>query len=162
MSRRSLVLLLLLGLAWPGGVRAGGQQAKPDVNQYDEAGTFRITLDVPLAQRSKISREIDAFIWDHWSGHQRGRLRIVAQTIEGQTTFQTIFIEPDSHGRWRIRDEWHPDPRPGKSPEAVDEYDEVRRTDVNTGEVIPNSQKRAAGTYELLLINKPRGLETPF
>jgi hypothetical protein len=161
-SRRLLVLLLLLRLGSPGGVQAGGQQTKPEMNQYDEGGTFRITLDVPPARRSKISGEMDAFIWEHWSGHQRAKLRIIAQTREGVFTFQTIFIEPDAHGLWRMRDEWHPDPRPGKSAVTVDEYDEIHRIDVNTGKMIPNSEKRATGTYKLLIANKSRGLETPF
>lgn len=160
MSRRFLALLLLLRFASSGGGRAGGQQTNPEVNQHDEPRTFRITLDVPLAQRSKISRDLDAFIWEHWSAHQRGKLQIVAQTREGLFTFQTIFIEPDAHGRWLMRDEL----REGssKSPVSVYEYDEVHRTDVNTREVIPDSEKRATGTYKLLIANKSRGLETPF
>jgi hypothetical protein len=131
-----------------------------EVNQYDEGGTFRITLDVPPAQRSKISAETDAFIWEHWSGHQRGKLQIIAQTREGLFTFQTIFLEPDAHGRWRMCDEL----REGsdKSPATVYEYDEVHRIDAKTREVIPNSEKRATGTYQLLLANKTRGWETPF
>ena len=160
LTRNWLLLLLLFGSASSRGWQARDQQTKSGLSQPDETPSFRITLDVPLAQRSKIAREMDAFIWNHWSGRQRAKLRVIAQTKEGLFTFQTIFIEPDAHGLWRMRDEL----REGSSKSAatVYEYDEVHRIDMSTGKAIPDSENRSKGTYTLLIANKSQGLETPF
>lgn len=163
-SRRGALLAfaLSLGIAFFGAKQTRGQQTKHAVREYDDGGTFRATLDVPTAQRVKISGEIDAFIWDHWSEHRRGKLQIIGQTIEGQVKVQKLFIEPDDRGHWHIRDEEEADVHRGTQPapaKSLDVYDEVRRIDIDSGQAIPASQKRTAGTYHLLLINTSKGAQ---
>lgn len=164
-SRRRGALLAFafsLGIAFLGATQACGQQTKDKVQAYDEGGTFRITLDVPRTQQVKIGGEIDAFIWNHWSQHQRGKLQIIGQTIEGQVKVQKIFIEPDDRGHWHIRDEEEADVHKGTQPapaKSLDVYDEVRRIDIDSGQAIPASQKRTPGTYHLLLINTSKGAQ---
>ena len=158
---RPLAIFLFPPLAFFGEALAYGKQMKHEV-QYDEGGTFKTTLDVPSTERVKIFGEIRAFIWDHWSGRGRGRLQMVTQSIEGQVKVQKIFIEPDAQGHWHVRDEVQADVRRGVQPAkpqvTVDEYDEVPRIEVNSGQIIPDSKKRATGTYRLLLTNKSKGI----
>lgn len=162
----SVVLCCFLSLTSFGAKRVRSQQTRQDVPKYEDGGTFKITLDVPTEQRAKISGEVDAFIYDHWTVHHRGKLKIIAQTIEGQTTLQSIFIEPDAQGHWRIRDESESEAERGVRPTTpqtrTDMYDEVKRIDTQTGQVVPDSEKRAVGTYTLHLLNKSKGLEVPF
>ena len=168
-SRRCGVLLVVplsLWIAFFGGKQACGQQGKHEVPRYDEGGTFKTTLDVPAAQRIKMSGEIRAFIWEHWSEHRRGKLQIIAQSIEGQVSLQKIFIEPAANGHWRVRDEEEADIHkgvyPAKPQMRIDEYDEVRRIDMDSRQTIPASQKRTAGTYQLLLLNSSKGVQWAF
>jgi hypothetical protein len=160
-----LAILLFFRLAFLCEGKIYGKQTQHEA-QYDEGGNFKTTLDVPGAERAKISGEIREFIWDHWSGHRRARFRLIAQTIEGQVTVHRIFIEPDAQGHWRVRDEAETDTRRGVQPAkpqvTVDEYDQVRRTDASGEQIIPDSEKRAPGTYKLLLINKLKGLQWLF
>lgn len=125
---------------------------------YDDGGTFRITLSVLTTRRVQLLRKIDAFIWTHWQDHRRGKLEIIGQTIEGQTKMQKIFIDLDSHGRWHILDQEKADVHAGTRPAKISVvYDEVQRTDIANGQVIPASEKRAEGTYRLLLVNSLNG-----
>ena len=164
-SRRRGALLAFafsLGIAFFGAKQACGQQTKYKVPEYEDGGTFRVTLDVPAVQKVKMSGEIDSFIWDHWSQRRRGKLQIIGQTIEGQVKVQKIFIEADDRGHWHIRDEEEADVHKGTQPapaRSLDVYDEVRRIDIDSGQAIPASQKRTPGTYHLLLINTSKGAQ---
>jgi hypothetical protein len=161
-----VALAFLLSITVFGVMQVCGSQAKHDQARCDDGGTFKFTLDVPTAQKMKISAEIDAFIWDHWSQHRRAELQIVGQTIEGQTTFQKIFIEPDAHAHWHVRDEEEAavlkGTQPAKPQMRTDVYDDVQRIDINTGQAIPASQKCTPGTYKLLLINRSKEVQRAF
>lgn len=100
-----LAIFLLLPSVFFGQVQVFGKQTKHEASQYDEAGTFRITLDVPRSRRMDMAAEINDFIWDHWNEHRRGRLQMITQSIEGQVKIQKVVIRPDAHGRWLVQDE---------------------------------------------------------
>jgi hypothetical protein len=52
--------------------------------------------------RSRKEAEARAFLWDNW--HQRRRAHLVKTfvTIEGEENVFEFFVEPDSHGAWKI------------------------------------------------------------
>lgn len=134
--------------------------------RYDDGGIFRTTLDVPAKERAIISGQIREFIWNHWVSHRRARLRLIGQTIEGQFKIHRIIIKSDAQGHWHVRDEvqadLHPGAQPAKPQVTVDEYDQVRRTDMNNERIISDSEERAPGSYKLLLTNASKGLRWLF
>lgn len=161
-----VAVALSIGIAFFGTMQAGGKQTEHQQPRYDNGGTFRITLDVPTAERVKAREQIHGFIWYHWSQHRRGKVGMIGQSIEGQATVQEIFIGPDARGRWCIRDQEAVDVHKGAHPSnrkpRLDLYDEVQRIEIDSEQAIPPSRKRRAGTYRLLLINTSTGAQWVF
>lgn len=70
-----------------------------DLTKYDHGGPFEVDFSKDRSER--LSR-IRAFLWTHWTEKQLGWLRAKYFSKEGALTAANYYVEPDSHGIWRI------------------------------------------------------------
>ncbi len=99
-----LAALILLQIVW-----SGSELTAPDIAQgrdlsiYDAGGHLDCgrAAHRELFDRVKCIAEARSFISEHWRQRRRGYLRLSQDSVDAHATAH-IFIEPDSHGVWRI------------------------------------------------------------
>ena len=99
-----ITALVLLQIMW-----SGSELTAPDIAQgrdlsaYDDAGHLDCgrSSHRELFDRVQCIGEARAFISEHWRQRRRGYIRLSQDSVDAHATAH-IFVEPDSHGVWRI------------------------------------------------------------
>lgn len=132
-------------------------------SQFDTAGPFTIGNDLTRTQQAKVAAEAKEFIWSHWIGRRRGKVNVIAYTIEGNRSSTTFFVEPDEKGRWRVRADSETNlvalVKQPRTETRVECYYDVARIDLKSWKPILQSEKRDATTYALRFINRRKNIQ---
>ena len=90
-------------------VLSGSELTAPDVVQGRDLSTYEAVGHIDcgrgahreLFDHVRCIAEARSFISEHWRQRRRGYLRVSQDSVDAHATAH-IFIEPDSHGVWRI------------------------------------------------------------
>ena len=98
-----LASALLLQVIWSGsGLTAPNIAQGRDLSAYEDAHFDCDRASHPeLFDRVQCIREARSFISAHWRQRRRAYVRVSQDSVDAHATAH-IFIEPDSHGVWRI------------------------------------------------------------
>jgi hypothetical protein len=99
-TRPLLTLVILVSIFLP---TARSQTTKRNLKDYKEGVPLDLKdeyLNVEKTNRqSAPGRE---FLWDLWKSHTKGYLKVTSYSVEGNPTWCTFFVEPDSIDQWRV------------------------------------------------------------
>ena|SRR6185437_4650747 len=158
----TVILCSLIALA-PSAQKSPTVSTGREASQYDTAGPFEIGNDLTPTQQAKVAAEAKEFIWSHWIGRRRGKVNVIAYTIEGNRSSTTFFVEPDEKGRWRVRADSETNlvaiVKQPRTETRVECYYDVARIDLKSWKPILQSEKRDATTYALRFINKEKNIQ---
>lgn len=77
-------------------------QQPRNLNLYDKAGPYVISLNLDAQSRDRMESDARAFLWSHWHQRRRGHVMITQYSKEGEPSVSSYFIEPQNEGVWQI------------------------------------------------------------
>ena len=101
MTRTVLCAEVLIALSLSGRASATPQR---DLTGYDKAVADYIHSSQPFV----VTRDLQHFVWIHWTQHRRAYVMVRSSTAEGQEMInmtKLLFIEPRRDGSWCIHGE---------------------------------------------------------
>ena len=115
-----LLALLLISVLLP---NASSQTIKRDLKDYKQGVALDLKDEFVDPQWTNLQlAPARVFLWELWKSHTKGYLRQTSYSIEGNPTWCTFFVEPDSAGRWRVTLECKASKCPFISKKKCEEY----------------------------------------
>ncbi len=98
---KSALLCLVLVCTGFASIGFGQASKKRDITVYDDGGLADFGWGVMSDHKIRGAR-LREFIWTHLIEKSRGHIIAAFYTLEGDPTYEHIFVEPNAKGDWQI------------------------------------------------------------